>query len=161
MQIRLCNESDLPRVTDLVIEVFGPFYEQSFRSMVPPDVFEHQHGSWADDYRDLVPTLLDPAAQKYLAVAGSAGGEFDGCVAWEVNTPRRHGHIRLVGVREPAREQGVGRALCEYALSDLRARGVEVVEVGTGGDGFHAPARALYESLGFHPIPIMGYLRAV
>jgi hypothetical protein len=29
-----------------------------------------------------------------------------------------------------------------------------VVEVGTGGDDFHAPARALYESLRFHLVPV-------
>ena len=37
---------------------------------------------------------------------------------------------------------------------------MEVVSLGTGGDWFHAPARGLYESLGFHPVPVVYYLRA-
>lgn len=39
----------------------------------------------------------------------------------------------------------------------MRARGVAVVHVGTGGDVFHAPARALYESLGFSAYPVVDY----
>ena len=68
MNIRTFQPSDLPTLIDLTIEVFGPFFE-SFRSMVPPDVFAHQHGSWADDYRESVPRLHDPAANKHVAVA--------------------------------------------------------------------------------------------
>lgn len=36
---------------------------------------------------------------------------------------------------------GVGTSLCERAFARMR-------EQGTGGDPFHAPARALYERLG-------------
>lgn len=43
----------------------------------------------------------------------------------------------------------------------MRAAGVQVVELGTGGDEFHAPARRLYESLGFSLVPVAVYLRAL
>jgi hypothetical protein len=43
----------------------------------------------------------------------------------------------------------------------MRADGVEVVEVGTGDDAFHAAAQALYESLGFIKIPTAGYLKKI
>ena len=46
MQIRSFRSTDLSTLVDITIEVFGPFYEESFRAMVPPDVFTHQHGSW-------------------------------------------------------------------------------------------------------------------
>jgi hypothetical protein len=37
---------------------------------------------------------------------------------------------------------------------------VEVVTIGTGGtDSFHAPARALYESMGFVPVHVAVYFR--
>src|SRR4051794_20590859 len=57
MHIRSFHSSDLPALVDLTIEVFGPFFEQSFRAMVPPEVYEHQHGDWAADYRESVPKL--------------------------------------------------------------------------------------------------------
>lgn len=51
--------------------------------------------------------------------------------------------------------------LCEHAFSDMKARGVELVTVGTGGDDFHVPARALYERLGCTPFPLTTYYRAL
>jgi len=143
MLIRPFKSSDMPALVDLTIEVFGPFYEQSFRSMVPPDVFAHQHGHWADDYRESVPKLHDPSAHKHVVVAESDVGEIAGYVGWVIDPERRHGEIDTVAVRESARGRGVGRALCEHAMSGMREQNVEVVELGTGGDDFHAPARAL------------------
>ncbi len=43
----------------------------------------------------------------------------------------------------------------------MREQDVEVVSLGTGGDWFHGPARALYESLDFHLVPVAVYMRAL
>jgi hypothetical protein len=40
----------------------------------------------------------------------------------------------------------------------MRAHGMDIVAVGTGGDPGHAPARALYESLGYTALPGVRYL---
>jgi len=161
MHIRTFHPSDLPGLVDLTIEVFGPFFEQSFRTMVPPDVYQHQHGHWADDYRASVPTLHDPEQGKQVAVAESGAGQLAAYVAWDIDLERRHGHVELLAVRESHRRSGLGRALCEHAISAMREHPLEVVSVGTGGDWFHAPARALYASMGFHPVPVVYYLRAL
>jgi ribosomal protein S18 acetylase RimI-like enzyme len=161
MHIRPFQPSDLPALIDLTIEVFGPFYEQSFRSMVPPEVFSHQHGHWADDYREAVPKLHDPGAHKHVVVAETDTGEIAGYIGWVIDPERRHGEIDTVAVREAARRNGIGSALCEHVMSVMREQGVEVVGLGTGGDDFHAPARALYESLGFHLVPVAVYLRGL
>jgi GNAT superfamily N-acetyltransferase len=160
MQIQPFQPSDLPALIDLTIEVFGPFYEQGFRAMVPPDVYEHQHGRWAEDYRESVPKLHDPEQGRQVVVAKSEEGELIAYVGWHIDHGRRHGQIDPLAVRESARRNGVGRVLCEHAISVMRDHDVEVVSLGTGGDWFHAPARALYESLGFYPVPVVYYLRA-
>ena len=118
MNIRSFRASDLPNLIDLTIEVFGPFYERSFRSMVPADVYMHHHGSWADDYRTSVPQLHDPSAGKVVAIAPSDGDEDEilGFVAWEIEAEIRHGTIAMVAVRESARGAGLGRALCGHAV---------------------------------------------
>ncbi|MDW8809767.1 GNAT family N-acetyltransferase [Streptomyces scabiei] len=36
---------------------------------------------------------------------------------------------------------------------------MQLVEIGTGGVPFHAPARTLYESLGCVPFPMAHYCR--
>ena len=71
-------------------------------------------------------------------------------------------HFRpLVGevVFANQRRNHVGTALCECAFGEMRALGAEVVEIGTGADPFHTPARALYERLGCTQLPIAVYYK--
>jgi hypothetical protein len=46
----------------------------------------------------------------------------------------------------------------ERSVEHLRARGMDIAVVETGGDAGHAPARALYESLGYTALPVVRYL---
>jgi hypothetical protein len=46
-------------------------------------------------------------------------------------------------------------------MRSMKLSGVDVVEIGTGGDPFHTAARALYESLGFTKIPLAAYLKRI
>lgn len=160
MHIRPFQPDDLPRLIDLTIETFGPFYEDSFRPAVGELVFSHQHGSWRDDYRAQVPALHDPNNGKLVAVA-DIGGTVVGYVAWNVDESGKHGEIFILTVSADNRRHHTGTYLCEHALANMKAGGVEVVALGTGGDPFHAPARSLYESLGFTPFPGVYYFKAI
>jgi ribosomal protein S18 acetylase RimI-like enzyme len=84
-----------------------------------------------------------------------------GFAAWKVVPKRGHGEIYLVAVAQSHRRTQVGRRLCSYAIEAMKSVEVDVVEIGTGGDAFHAPARALYESLGFTKIPVAAYLKRI
>lgn len=58
------------------------------------------------------------------------------------------------------RRDHVGTALRQHAFDDMAGGAVEVVTIGTGGtDSFHAPARALYESLGCVPVHVAYYFK--
>jgi ribosomal protein S18 acetylase RimI-like enzyme len=136
-------------------------------------IFEHQHGSWRDDYRRQVPQLHRPADGKHVAVAeagttetGAASAETAdarptllGYVAWNIDDQRHHGEIDILAVAADHRGAGAGRQLCEHAFAAMKADGIRVVEIGTGGDPFHAPARALYEDLGCTPLPATVYFK--
>ncbi len=159
MDIRPFGPHDLERLVELTIETFGPYYEDHFRPLVGERIFEHQHGNWAQDYRDLVPTLHDPAAHKYVAVAECDNGAVAGYVGYDVDPVRRDGRIEILAVDASHRRQNTGTALCEHAFADMRKLQVRVVEIGTGADPFHAPARALYERLGCTHVPVAAYLK--
>lgn len=158
MLIRAFVQDDLARLTELTIDTFRPFFEDSVGPLLDGLVLATLHADWRGDYRALVPTLHDPDRHKYVAVA-EADGLIVGYVAWHADPARHHGEITLLAVDERDRGDGTGTALCKYAFADLRARGTELVEIGTGGDPFHAPARALYESLGCVPFPTVHYYR--
>jgi ribosomal protein S18 acetylase RimI-like enzyme len=158
MLIRSFVPADLPRLIDLTIETFGPFYENSFRPLVGDVVFANQHGDWRGDYRTQVPELHDPAAHRYVAVA-EIGAAIVGYVAWTVDPARRNASLTHLAVDADHRRRDAGRTLCEHAFAQMRALGAEMVEIGTGGDPFHAPARALYERLGCVQLPVAVYYR--
>ena len=160
MRIRPFVDADLPALRDLTIETFRPHFEGHTRSVYGEELFAVHHGQWEQEYLDELPGLHDPATRRWIAVA-EVGGDIAGFVAWNsANNRRDHGRIYLLAVAEPYRRGHVGTRLCRHALDVMKAGGVEVVELGTGGeDAFHAPARALYESLGFIKVPIAGYIK--
>ncbi|MGW6024776.1 GNAT family N-acetyltransferase [Streptomyces sp. NPDC055214] len=142
----------------LTIETFQAFYEESLRPLVGNVVFDIQHGNWRDDYRRQVPGLHDPEQNKYVAVA-ETDGVIVGYVAWQADPVHGHGRIEILAVAADHRRDQVGTALCRHAFSELRGLGAKMVEIGTGGDAFHAPARGLYESLGCVKLPTAVYYR--
>jgi ribosomal protein S18 acetylase RimI-like enzyme len=158
MLIRSFTQQDLARLTELTIETFRPFYEDSFRPLVGEVVFANQHGNWRDDYRKQVAELHDPGQHRYVAIA-ETDGDIAGYVAWTVDPARRNATITIIAVTPAHRRHHVGTALCEHAFDAMRNLGAEVVEIGTGGDPFHAPARALYERLGCTQLPIAVYYK--
>ena len=160
MNIRPYHPRDLQALTELTIATFGPFFEDHFRPQFGEVIFHHQHGRWADDYRAQVPALHDPAAHKHVAVAETSDGAIAGYVAWAIEPDRRHGEIAMLAVATAHRRDHVGTALCDHAFDDMTRQNVEVATIGTGGtDLFHAPARALYESLGCVPVHVAYYFK--
>jgi GNAT superfamily N-acetyltransferase len=79
--------------------------------------------------------------------------ELDGVVAGFIftimDTKRKAGEIGLNAVDPRLHGRGIGRAMHEFALKDLKVRGAEIACVGTGGDAAHAPARRAYQAVGF------------
>jgi ribosomal protein S18 acetylase RimI-like enzyme len=158
MRIRSFVPHDLTRLIEPTIDTFRPFYEDSFRPLMGEVVFANRHGDWRADYRAHVPELHDPDQHRFVAVA-EVDDTVAGYVAWHVNPARKNGSITLLAVAAEHRRHRLSTALCEHAFREMRNLGAEVVEIGTGGDPFHAPARALYERLGCTGLPIAVYYR--
>ena len=97
MLIRAFTRHDLAPLTELTIETFRPFYEDSFRPLVGEAVFANQHGNWRDDYRKQVAELHAPERHTYVAVAEAEDG-IAGYVAWSVDPARRNGSVTILAV---------------------------------------------------------------
>ncbi len=61
----------------------------------------------------------------------------------------RAGEISMIAVDTDAQRQGIATRLTELALDEMRARGINLATVATGGGPGHAPARRTYELVGF------------
>ena len=92
---------------------------------------------------------------------GAVLGAPDGAGAVGVAVRGSVGFVTVVVVDPAAQRRGVGRSLLEIAHEWLRARGVAVVQTGAAAPRYlwpgvdvdaHAPAVALFESLGYEPM---------
>lgn len=70
------------------------------------------------------------------------------------------GVVEMIAVHPDHQRQGYARALMEFAIQRLRDQGLALINVGTGGDPGHAPARALYEAVGSTGVPLVAYYMA-
>jgi ribosomal protein S18 acetylase RimI-like enzyme len=158
MLIHSFDESDRARLTELAIETFRPIFEDVYPALLGEVIFANQWSNWREDYHTEVAGLHDPEAHKFVAVA-EVDGAIAGCIGWRVDPDTKYACIELIAVDPGRRRSGVGAALCEHAFAQMRALGAEMVEIRTGADDFHAPARALYESLGCIQYPTAAYYR--
>src|SRR3984957_10471089 len=160
MLIRSFDESDLARPTEITIETFRPVFEDVYPALLGEVIFANQWGNWRADYHTEVAGLHDPQAHKFVAVA-EVDGAIVGYAGWRADPDTRERCIEVLAVGSGPRRSRAGAALCEHAFAQMRALGAEMVEIRTGADDFHAPARALYESLGCVQYPTAALYREV
>jgi ribosomal protein S18 acetylase RimI-like enzyme len=116
-------------------------------------VYPEWAASQADDVRA---ACADPQTRVFVATDGEA---VLGFVAVVIRDGGNAGEIDMIAVDPPAQRQGIARLLTDHAVDGLRTAGCKFAVIATGGDDGHAPARALYDAMGFTPLPLVRYYR--
>jgi len=158
VHIRVFDESDLDAVVALSLRAWEPVFE-SMRAVLGDAIFERLHqGSWATVQADAVRSTCTSADRDvFVAVAD---GRPVGFAAVALNAfHERMGVVDMVAVDPDYQKRGIATRLMERSVEHMRARGMDVAAVGTGGDEGHGPARGLYESLGYTALPGVRYLK--
>ena len=106
---------------------------------------EAVRSSCTSDERDVFVAVVDRLPVGFAAVALNAFHE-------------RTGVVDMIAVDPGYQRRGIARQLMERAAEHMRAQGMDIAAVGTGGDPGHGPARALYEALGYTALPGVRYL---
>lgn len=65
----------------------------------------------------------------------------------------------MLAVHPDYQNQGIGTELNIVALQMMKAAGMKMAQVGTGGDEGHAPARRSYEKAGYTSLPLFRYYK--
>jgi putative acetyltransferase len=91
--------------------------------------------------------LCDPAVAFF---SYRVGGELLGIGALK-RLDDAHAEVKSMHTVAAARGRGIGRAMVEHLLATARAQGCTRVSLETGSMEAFAPARALYEAVGFAP----------
>lgn len=147
MQIRPYTPADLPTLHAIRTAAFAPVFA-SFRTIVGPEISAIGLATAEQEQADLLDTIAKPDSGHAIVVSED-NGVITGFVSWKTDIAPGIGEITLNAVHPDHGGKGIGTALYEHALAALKAAGMQLATVGTGGDPSHAPARRAYEKVGF------------
>jgi ribosomal protein S18 acetylase RimI-like enzyme len=142
------------RIIELSLAAWTPVFS-SFRSILGDTLYERVHPDWRRDQAASVRTALE-TNDTWVAITDS---EVTGFVNLVCDPAEQSGEIYMIAVDPAAQRRGIATALTEFALQEMRARGLTLAIVATGGDPGHAPARATYEKAGFTGCPQVWYAK--
>ena len=156
VDVRPYRPADEPAILALSLPAWAPVFT-SLESVLGRDVFSRLHPDWRDDRAAaLRHVLFQEDLRTWVA-------EDDGTVVPFVTTAldrtRRIGEIAMIAVDPDAHGEGIGGALTAFATDRLRRAGTWVAMVETGGDAGHAPARRVYERVGYRPLAVGRYFQ--
>jgi GNAT superfamily N-acetyltransferase len=158
-EIRPYDASDQEAVVELALRAWEPVFE-SLRAVLGDAIFDRLHQpDWRTAQAEAVRSSCTPGDDRdvFVAVVDERPVGFAAVVLNAFH--ERMGVVDIVGVDPAFQGRGIGRQLMEHSMEHLRARGMDIAAVGTGGDAGHLPARALYEALGFTALPGVRYLK--
>ena len=157
VDIRELREDDVEAIVELSLRAWEPVYA-SLRDVLGDALFRRLKPDWrgsqaeevkascTSDERDGFVAVADGRPVGFVTVALDAYNEGMGV-------------IDIIGVDPAYQRRGIASRLTAHALDHMRRSGMDIAAVGTGGDPGHAPARALYEELGFASLPVARYLK--
>jgi ribosomal protein S18 acetylase RimI-like enzyme len=160
MTIRARSAADHDAIVTLSVRAWTPVFA-SVDDVLGEELSTLLHGAdWrVHQAREVRETLGDASQRIWVAELNAQVVGF--MAAAVVDQQRMIGEITMVAVDPAAQGRGVGRALTEHAAGWLRDQGIRVAVVETGGDSGHAPARRVYERLGFRSMRIARDFRAL
>lgn len=158
MQINPYDSGQLNAVVRLSLRAWTPVFD-SIREAMNPDVYtEFYPDGWRASQQKAVEETC-AAEDTNVWVAAVEDDSIAGFVVVRFHSDSNLGEIYMIAVDSDYQRRGVGTALTEFALEQMKAAGITVAMVETGGDPGHAPARRTYEKLGFGLLPIARYFK--
>jgi GNAT superfamily N-acetyltransferase len=143
-------------VIRLSLRSWAPVFD-AIQQAMDVDVFRALSPDWRVNQQKAVEAVCTAEDTK-VWVAIEAGSTV-GFVAVKLHAETSVGEISMIAVDPDFQRRGIGAALTAFALYWMKDAGMSVAMVETGGDPGHAPARRLYETLGFGLFPIARYFK--
>lgn len=153
-EIRPAQADDTARVVELSLAAWAPVFD-SFRSLMGEALYQRVHPDWEADQAASVRDAVD----RHTTWVAVAAGHVYGFVNVNFDDTARTAEIYMIAVDPAAQRSGIGSRLTAHAMDEMRARGIDLAIVATGGDPAHAPARRTYEKAGFTGVPQVWYAR--
>jgi GNAT superfamily N-acetyltransferase len=158
IEIRPYDEGDLDAIIEFSLRAWEPVFA-SLREVLGEAIFARLHQpDWRAVQAETVRSSCTSGERRvFVAVAD---GRAVGFAAVVVNAFHEGmGVVDIIAVDPACQRRGIARQLMDRSVEHMRAEGMDIAAVETGGDAGHGPARVLYESLGYTALPVVRYLR--
>ena len=157
--IRPLAAPDIAAVVDLSLRAWEPVFD-SFRQVLGEEIFLHFYPEWSAMQAAAVERVCrDEAMPTWVADHDGRAVGFVAIVHDRQEDEPRSSEIEMIAVDPEHHRRGIAADLIAYAAERMREHGSELAVIGTGGDPWHAPARAAYEQAGFTPLPLVRYYK--
>lgn len=157
MQIEPYDPRYLDAIIYLSLRAWTPVFD-SIQKAMNADVYRAFYpNSWRVSQQKAVEDVC-AAEDTNVWVAINADSTM-GFVAVKLHLEDSMGEIYMIAVDPEFQGHGIGTALTKFALDWMKAAGMSVAMVETGGDAGHAPARHTYEKVAFEMFPVARYFK--
>jgi ribosomal protein S18 acetylase RimI-like enzyme len=157
LHIRSFVAEDLDDIVELSLLAWEPVFS-SFKQILGPKIYPILYPDWRKSQREGVETTCRDRENVNVLVA-EVDGRVVGFLAYELQRQDETGEVLLLAVHPKYQNLGIGTELNIIAFQEMKAAGMRMAVVGTGGDEAHAPARRSYEKAGYTALPLVRYYR--
>jgi GNAT superfamily N-acetyltransferase len=159
VEIRAYRDDDLETIVEFSLRAWEPVHA-SLRDVLGDPIFLRLNPDWrATQAAEVRAACTSDERDVFVAVADGRVVGFDAIALNAFH--ERMGVVEIIAVDPDYQRRGIATRLMQHALDHMRAHGMDIAAVGTGGDAGHAPARAAYEALGFTALPGVRYLKLI
>jgi len=157
VQIRPIGAGEIEAVVRLSLLAWAPVF-RSFEQVLGSGIYTLIYPDWRTSQRAAVEQICNDSTGNSVWVA-DLDGTVTGFIVCSLNEEEKVGEVELLAVDPAFQNRGIGAALNEFALAEMKARGMTLAVAGTGGDPGHAPARTAYEKAGYTGLPLVRYYK--
>lgn len=157
ISIRPASHDDMEALVQLSLLAWVPVFH-SFQHVLGSSIYPLLYPDWERQQREEVESVCKNDARFFVWIAEEASIIL-GFIAYACNSEEQTGEVELLAVHPDYQNQGIGTALNTFALDKMKAEGVKLAIVATGGDLGHAPARRSYEKAGYTALPLVRYYK--
>ena len=156
--IRALKPDDVETLAEIGLAAWTPVFEVR-RKMVGDDIYDTVWPDALERKANQIRRACEPEHAAHVRVA-ETGGKVAGFVTFYADVDAGVGEIGNNAVHPDFQGRGIGGRMYAAVFDELRAMGVRIVKVSTGGDDAHLPARRAYEKAGFDlSLPSVTYYR--
>lgn len=153
--LRAGRREDAHRAGEIAVAAWQRVFD-AWRGLVGDEIFQQLWSDWRERKWREVAGHFERSPE--TTIVAEVNGKVVGFLTYHLDHEKKRGTIGNNAVHPDYQNYGIGTMQCRRAIEIFKAAGMKCATVMTGLDEGHAPARRMYEKVGFDKqIPHVSY----